>query len=160
MIKKETARNQLTAKWFSCRITSGRKSAQYGIRFSYPIYIALVAFGIFLVNPYILSLAALIAFFGIVLPMHPFDYVYNYGVTRLLGTEKIPGRGSELQVNSSVALLLNLFVITSIIFGFELNYSLLAFIYVLISMFFITIQLFSDDFSIYSIYGFLFRKSR
>lgn len=30
------AKNRLIEKWFVCRVTSGRKSAQYGIRFSYP----------------------------------------------------------------------------------------------------------------------------
>jgi len=119
------AKNRLMEKWFVCRVTSGRKSAQYGIRFSYPLFILLVVLGIFSVNPYVLSLMALIAFFGVVLPMHPFDYLYNHGVTRLIGTNKIPGRGSELQINSSVALLFNLGVIALILSGIKLNYKVL-----------------------------------
>ncbi len=127
--------------WFACKVTSGRKSAQYGIRFSYPLYISVVALGIFLANPYILSITALIALFGVILPMHPFDYIYNYGVTKLIGTEQIPGRGSESQVSSSVALLFNLGVIASIIFEIQLNYGVMALIYVLSSIFFIVILL-------------------
>jgi hypothetical protein len=141
-------RDRLVTKWFVCRVTSGRKSAQYGMRFSYPLYISLVALGIFLVNPYILAVTAVIAFFGIVLPMHPFDYVYNYGVVKLLGMKKIPGRGSELQVSSSVAFFFNLGVIASILFGIQLNYGVMALIYVLISIFFVAIQLFSSNFSL------------
>lgn len=148
------------AKWFTCRVTSGRKSAKYGIRFSYPIYISLVAIGILLVNPYILSLTALIAFFGVILPMHPFDYVYNYGVAKLIGASQIPGRGSELQMSSCVALLFNLGVIASILYGMQLNYTVMALIYVVSSVFFIAIQLLRDDFSIYSIYNLLFRGSK
>lgn len=146
------------AKWFVCRITSGRKSAQYGIRFSYPLYICIVTLGIFFENPYVLSITALIAFLGIILPMHPFDYIYNYIIRRMMNTSKIPGRGSELQVNSSVGLVFNLGVITSIIYGFRLNYELMALIYVLCSIFFIAILLLEENFSIYTIYNFLFKK--
>ena len=143
---------------FACKITSGRKSAQYGIRFSYPLYISLVALGILLVNPYLLSITLLIAFFGVILPMHPFDYKYNHVVTKLIGTSKIPGRGSESQVSSFMALLFNLGVLASIIFGAQLNYAVMAIIYVLISTFFIVIQLLTDDFSFYSIYNLFFKR--
>ena len=146
------------AKWFVCRVTSGRKSAQYGIRFSYPLYVSLVALGIFLANPYILAITALIAFFGIILPMHPFDYIYNYVVTKLISTDQIPGRGSELQVSSSVNLLFTLGVIASILYEIQLNYEVMALIYILISIFFIAILLFTDDFSIDSIYSLLFKR--
>lgn len=153
-------KEQLIARWFVCRVTSGRKSAKYGIRFSYPLYISLVTVGLLLINPYIISITALIAFFGVVLPMHPFDYIYNYVVTKLIGTNRIPGRGSELQVNSSVALVFNLGVIASIIYGVQLNYVVMSLIYVLSSLFFIAILLFTDDFSIYSVYGLLFKRGR
>lgn len=151
------AKKQLMTKWFVCRVISGRKSAQYGTRFSYPLYILIVALGIILVNPYILSATALIAFFGVILPMHPFDYIYNYGVTKLINTSQIPVRGSELQVNSCVALIFNLGVIASIISEMQLNYGVMALVYVLISILFIAIQLSSNDFSIYS---FLPKKSK
>lgn len=154
----KTTKNQLLAKWFVCRITSGKKSARYGIRFSYPLYISLVALGIFLANPYILFITAIIAFFGIVLPMHPFDYVYNYVVTRIIGTKKIPGRGSELQINSLVALIFNIVVIAFITFGVQLSYPVMAFVYIISSIFFIIIQLSSDDFSIYSIGNLFFKR--
>lgn len=136
-------RDRLIANWFVCRITSSKKSAEYGIRFSYPLYISIVALGILLVNPYILSFTALIALFGVILPMHPFDYVYNYGLTKLIGKSQIPGRGSELQVNSGVALLFNICVIALIIFGVQLNYGVMALIYILSSIFFIARLLFS-----------------
>lgn len=149
-------RNRWMAKWFVCRLTSGRKSAQYGVRFSYPLYIPFIALGIFLENPYLLSLAAIIAFLGIILPMHPFDYIYNYGVAKLIKTPQIPGRGSELQMNSIMSLVFTLSVATLIISGVQLNYTVMALIYVSISSFFIAIQLFTDDFSIYS----LFKKGK
>ncbi len=153
------AKNQLMTNWFVCGVTSGRKSVQYGIRFSYPLFISVVALGVFLVNPYILSVAALIAFFGIKLPMHPFDYVYNYGVARLFRVNQIPGRGSELHVSSGIAFLFTLAVIVSIIYKTQLNYGLMALIFVFINILFIVVPLFTDGFSIHSIYK-IFKKSK
>lgn len=156
----EVISSRLRESWFVCRVTSGRKSAQYGIRFSYPFYISLVALGIYLVNPYILSLTAIIAFFGIILPMHPFDYLYNYVVVKLIGTDQIPGRGSELQVSSSMAFLFTITVIILIFFEVQLNYVVMALIYTLISIFFITIQLCTDNFSLSSIKSTLFQRNK
>lgn len=137
-------KDRLFTRWVACRIISDKKSVQYGIYFSYPIYILIVVAGILLGNPYILLTAALIAFFGIKLPMHPFDYVYNYTVAKLIGTSKIPGRGSELQVNSIVALVFNLVVFALITFEISISYGALAIIYALSSIFFIGIFLLKD----------------
>lgn len=149
---EQSVKDRLIANWFVCRITSGRKSAQYGLRFSYPLYILIVVTGILLVNPYILAVTVLIALFGIILPMHPFDYIYNYVISKLIGANPIPGRGSELQINSVVALIFNLSVIALIAFGVKLNYGVMAFIYFLSSAFFIALLLFKEDFSLYSFF--------
>jgi len=137
-------RDRLFTRWVACRIISDKKSVQYGIYFSYPIYILIVVAGILLGNPYILLIAALIAFLGIKLPMHPFDYVYNYTIAKLIRTSKIPGRGSELQVNSIVALVFNFVVFALITFEVSISYGALAIIYALSSIFFIGIFLFKD----------------
>jgi hypothetical protein len=136
-------KDQFLAKWVVCKLISDKQSVRYGIRLSYPIYILIVIVGVMLVNPYILSTAALIAFLGIKLPLHPFDYVYNYAA-KLIGINQIPGRGSELQVNSTVALVFNLVVIALIAFGISINFGALAIIYALSSIFFIGIFLFKD----------------
>lgn len=145
-----TIQDKLVAKWFVCRITSGRKSVQYGLRFSYPLYISLVVVGVVSKNPYLLSLTALIALLGIILPMHPFDYVYNYSIAKIMNINKIPGRGSELQMNSIMALFFNVAALVLMSLGIQLNYLALALVYTLISIFFIFILLRNDDFSIYS----------
>jgi len=160
MEKMKTIKNRLMSKWFVCRVTSGRKSAQYGIRFSYPVYILLVVLGVIFVNPYILSITALIALLGIILPMHPFDYIYNFGITQFFRTDQIPGRGSELQINSSVAFLFNFGVIASIIYGLQLNYAVMALIFVLSSTFFIALLLYTEDFSLGSIKNLFIKRGR
>jgi len=135
-------RDRLLTRWVSCKVISDKKSVLYGVHFSYPAYLLVVILGIILINPYILSIAALIAFFAIKLPMHPLDYVYNYGAAKLIGTNKIPGRGSELQVNSIIALLFSLVVLVFMISGISINFGALAIIYTLSSIFFIAIFLF------------------
>lgn len=138
-------RSRLNAQWIACKLISDRKSVQYGIRFSYPIYISIVLLGVFLENPYILFVAALIALLGMKLPMHPLDYVYNQAVAKLIGASKIPGRGSELQVNSTVALVFTLVVVSLILFRIQINYSILAILYLLSSIFFLWIFISKKD---------------
>ncbi len=137
-------KDRLFSRWVVCKVISDKQSVQYGLYFSYPLYILIVITGIVSVNPYILSLSALIAFLGIKLPMHPFDYLYNLVFPRLIRTNKIPGRGSELQVNSIIAVLFNLLVIGLIIFGISINFGALAIIYTLFSVYFIVKFLFKD----------------
>ena len=43
-------------------------------------------------TPILLTLAA-IAFLAAVLPVHPFDLIYNHGIRRLTGTPPLPRRG-------------------------------------------------------------------
>lgn len=134
-------KEQFFAKWVACSLISDKQSVRYGIRFSYPVYLAIVIAGILLRSPYILLFTALIAFLGIKFPLHPFDYLYNYTFVKLMGVQKIPGRGSELQVNSFIALVFSLIVFALIVFRISINYEVLAFIYSLSSIYFIGIFL-------------------
>ena len=43
-------------------------------------------------TPLLLTLAA-IAFLALVLPVHPFDLIYNHGIRRVTGTRPLPTRG-------------------------------------------------------------------
>lgn len=134
-------RERLLSKWIACSLISDKKSVQFGIRFSYPLYIIMVLAGILLKNPFILLMSALIAILAIKLPLHPFDYIYNL-IAKLLGINKIIGRGSELQVNSIIAIVFNLIAVALIILGFPVNFEILAIVYALCSIFFIGIFLF------------------
>ena len=149
----------MMTRWFVCRVTSGRKSAQYGIPFSYPLYISFISVSILLENPYMLSVTALIALLGVILPMHPFDYVYHLAVAVIPGrVDPIPGRGSELDVSSAVALLFSVAVILAIMSGIPLSYAVMPLVYVLFSVLFISVLLSTDDFSIDSIHRLLARR--
>lgn len=133
-------RNKLV-QLYTCKVISGRQSALYGIRFSYPLYILLVTTGIVFEIILILLVAAFIALAGIFLPIHPFDYLYNTFFPRIFKTSKILGRGNELQVNSTISLAFSLLVTLLIVSEVNLNFKLMAFIYVACSIFFIVKQL-------------------
>lgn len=137
-------KDRFFTRWVACRTVSDKKSVQYGVRFSYPIYILIVSTGILLENTYILLIAALIAFGSIKLPIHPLDYIYNYTIVKLIRGNSIPARGSELQVNSFIALIFNLTVFAFILFNISINYVVLAIIYIFCSIFSICIFLFKD----------------
>ncbi len=68
-------RDRFLTKWIACGIVSDKKSVQYGLYFSYPIFILTVVSGILLENPFILLFAAFLSFLAIKLPIHPFDYI-------------------------------------------------------------------------------------
>ena len=152
--------NQLRAQWDICKTISGRRSAQYGIRFSYPVYIFLVTFGIFTQNPYLLAFMAVLAILATVLPMHPFDFVFNLVIGNLLKATKIPGRGSELIVSSRVSLVFNIVVISLIVFGVKINFVALAIIYLLSSTFFIVLTLATNNISMFSIFELFSKKDK
>lgn len=136
-------KGQFFSKWVACSLISDKQSIKYGVRFSYPIYILIVVVGVLLKNPYVLLVAALIAFAAIKLPLHPFDYIYNY-IAMLIGAKKIPGRGAELQVNSLVALVFNLTVIALLTLGVSINFVVLAVVYAVMSLYFMAVFLFRD----------------
>lgn len=51
--------------------------------------------GVALQSPYVLWALAVAAFFGALLPFHPFDLIYNYGVRHLAGTRPFPHQGPQ-----------------------------------------------------------------
>lgn len=66
-----------------------------GIRFPYILCSTLAALGIVLTSIPILAVALGFAFFGMFPPYHPFDYLYNYGVRKILNKPKTPPRANQ-----------------------------------------------------------------
>ena len=61
---------------------------------TFGICAALAAVGTALASPLILLSLAPFAVLGAILPVHPFDHIYNLGIRRLTGTAKLPPRGA------------------------------------------------------------------
>jgi hypothetical protein len=64
------------------------------LRFTPAVCTALVALGTALALPVLLWALVPLAAFGAVLPVHPFDLVYNFGLRRLTGTGPLPPNGA------------------------------------------------------------------
>jgi hypothetical protein len=69
-----------------------------------PMFCAIVmATGTALASPWVLWGLAVTAALGTVMPSHPFDYVYNFGVRRLTGTPPLPANGAPRKFACGIA---------------------------------------------------------
>lgn len=68
---------------------------KFGVRFAYGLCALLFLSGLIFSNVAILLTAMTIAFFAMMPPYHPFDYLYNYGVRRVLHKPKLPPRTNQ-----------------------------------------------------------------
>lgn len=75
----------------------------FGNRFAYRLCTAILAIGVITGNIAILSAMMTVAFFGVVLPNHPFDYIYNYVLRQRMNKPKLPPRSVQLKFACSLA---------------------------------------------------------
>ncbi|MFC1826871.1 DUF4395 family protein [Thermodesulfobacteriota bacterium] len=62
--------------------------------FPYGICAILAAIGTILASPVVLLSLAFFSAWAAASPVHPFDYIYNYGIRRVTGTGPLPKRGA------------------------------------------------------------------
>lgn len=75
----------------------------FGNRFAYILCVTLLAIGVTMANiPTLLAMNA-IAFAAIVLPYHPFDYVYNLALRHVLNKPELPPRSKQLKFACAIA---------------------------------------------------------
>ena len=95
----------------------------------------------------------LIAFFGIILPYHPFDYIYNGLLSKPMSKPKLPPRSKQLKFACKIAV----FGIASIIFLFYTGLTLAGYIAGGL-LFFVAFLVSTTDICIPSIiYNFIFK---
>jgi hypothetical protein len=59
--------------------------------------------GVLLQSPWLLWGLAAIAFLGVLLPLHPFDLLYNHGMRHLTGTRSLPRHGPQRRFACGIA---------------------------------------------------------
>lgn len=64
------------------------------LRLAFALCATLAAVGTVLASPPVLLALAPIALLAALLPVHPFDLIYNYGIRRVTGTPPLPRRGA------------------------------------------------------------------
>ncbi|SIN84145.1 DUF4395 family protein [Algoriphagus halophilus] len=75
----------------------------FGHRFALISCTTLVGIGVAAANVPILVGMAFVALGGIILPYHPFDYIYNYFLSSPLKRRKIPPRSKQLKFACTIA---------------------------------------------------------
>jgi len=76
----------------------------FGNKFAYIVCFAILAIGVATANIPILIAMAIVAFLGIILPYHPFDYIYNHVLRGMQNKPKLPPRSNQhppIQFSSS-----------------------------------------------------------
>lgn len=101
-ISKTTCR-RLTIQGYG-RFTESELSAlQFGIRLPYVVCSLAAAYGILWAHVPVLVILAVIAFLGVLLPYHPVDYAYNYGLRQVLNLPKLPPRPAQVKFACGIA---------------------------------------------------------
>ena len=75
----------------------------FGNRFAFIVCSSITAFGVASSNLPVLAAMTLIALFGVILPYHPFDYIYNYILRSMINKPKLPPRSKQLKFTCGVA---------------------------------------------------------
>lgn len=77
----------------------------FGNRFAYIVCSSILVIGVIAANIPILASMMIIALFGVVLPYHPFDYIYNYLIRGMINKPKLPPRSKQLKFTCGIATL-------------------------------------------------------
>ena len=75
----------------------------FGNRFAYIICSSILLIGVITANIPILATMMIIALFGVILPYHPFDYIYNHVIRGMVNKPKLPPRSKQLKFTCGIA---------------------------------------------------------
>ena len=97
---------------------------QYGIRFAYWLCATFVLAGLIFKSIPLLTIALLAAMGAVVHSRHPFDYIYNFGIRKLLNKPKTPKRAIQGKIACAIASA----HIIGIILGFYYGYTIVGYV--------------------------------
>ena len=95
--------NRIKEQGYKCYSDLVINDLAFGNRFTYQLCAAILLVGVYLCNFTILSTMMGIAFLGVVLPNHPFDYIYNYFLAKRMGKPQLPPRSKQLKFACTIA---------------------------------------------------------
>ena len=101
----ETRINRLREQGYTSQTDAEISDLAFGNRFAYRICVTLLIFGVGFANIPLLSFMMVIAFLGLLLPNHPFDYIYNLVLSKKMKKPKLPPRSKQLKFTCTVATL-------------------------------------------------------
>ena len=77
----------------------------FGNRFAYIVCGSIVAVAVATAHIPTLIAMMVVAFLGVILPYHPFDYIYNHVLRGMLNKPKLPPRSKQLKFTCVIATL-------------------------------------------------------
>jgi hypothetical protein len=102
--KISTARiNRIRAQGYTTQTNQEISELAFGNRFTFQLCTALLTIGVATASIPVLSVMFILAMLGVILPNHPFDYIYNYAVAPLMHKPKLPKRSPQLKFACSIA---------------------------------------------------------
>lgn len=125
-----------------------------GNRFAYQLCTILFTLGLVLSNIPILLIASSIAFFTVVLPRHPFDYIYNAIIAPYLNKPPLPKRSKQAKFACGLASFWLIIVILFLYYEYYAITYILGSILVVIALLVSTIDLCIPS----KIYNWIFRN--
>ena len=102
-----TVRERIQAQGFCGLDDATYAQLNYPLRLSPAITMVWVAVGTALASPTILWALVPFAALGAILPGHPFDVLYNYGLRHLLGTPALPRYGLRRRIACALAMIMS-----------------------------------------------------
>ncbi|PHN01589.1 DUF4395 family protein [Flavilitoribacter nigricans] len=102
-ILSKTRINRLRAQGYTTESDRELSELAVGIRFAYQLCTLIIITGIYTQSLYLFSGLLGIAMLGAILPNHPFDYIYNYTLSRWLNKPALPPRATQLRFACSFA---------------------------------------------------------
>jgi len=99
----ETRLKRLRQQGFTNYTNRQLEQMAFGIRFPYRLCVAIIVTAIVTESIPLFAIMLGIAVSGILLPYHPFDYIYNVLISKRMGRPKVPLRPKQLKFACSIA---------------------------------------------------------
>ena len=89
--------SRMRAQGYSAQNDTELSELAFGNRFAYKLCTLVLVTGVITAHLPTLTVMMIIAFFGVVLPNHPFDYIYNYILRQRMGKPHLPKRANQIK---------------------------------------------------------------
>ena len=99
----ETRIKRLRAQGYLIQTDQELSELAFGHRFAFQVCTTLLVIGVVTASLPMLSVMLILSFLGMVLPSHPFDYIYNYALASKLNKPRVPKRSAQLKFACAMA---------------------------------------------------------
>ena len=102
-ILSQTRLNRLRAQGYTAQSDEILSDMSFGIRFAYRTCVCFILVAMATESIALFSAMLCITMFGVILPKHPFDYVYNATLSKVLNKPKLGERSAQLKFACTIA---------------------------------------------------------